>query len=585
VSRFAANPTPTATMKFKTIGNATKDALREGSTAPASDDKGSSSLTRRNFLRNSSTAGVGVGLIVTSKTALGQEGTKPSQLRCGIIGCGEEGEALRSSSLPMIDDVRFTAVADVWPANRRSGAGRVSAAGQGAGEDGKTCTPYEDPQEMIDNEDLDCILVATPDFVHHTHSIMGLEAGLDVYSEKLMSNSIEWCRDMCKAQERTGKLLQIGHQRRSNPRYLHARNVLVNEQKLLGWITHMSAQWNRGKSSSVPREVPDAKNTIPDETLVKYGYNPGAKGMFEFRNWRMYKKFGGGVISDLGAHQIDLFNWFLGTTPNSVFAQGGTDYYTGEYLHDYLTTKVKEEIESTKSKKRKAKLEEELAIVDQIRDGYEYADNVMAFYEYETERKKWGTKGGAGDKLKTRAYYQVLTTTNSQGFFEKFMGENATMAISEVDTVNQIYREAHDTRFRVDPEDDSSEAWGALLTGKLPLLQKTLSKVYNRFWEKPAPWRSVSQAKHDKWLDGSLADSRVSKPLDPYELPDHVQFKERPHTPHLRNFFETVAKGGTQDDLNCSAVEGFKTAVTCIKVHEAIEAGTKIEFKPEDFVV
>ena len=82
-----------------------------------------------------------------------------------------------------------------------------------------------------------------------------------------------------------------------------------------------------------------------------------------------------------------------------------------------------------------------------------------------------------------------------------------------------------------------------------------------------------------------MGDARVSKGLDPWELPDHVQFKERGHTPHLKNFFDTVSDSGSQDDLNCPAMEGFKSCVTCMKVHEALETGTKIEFKPEDFVV
>ena len=47
-------------------------------------------------------------------------------------------------------------------------------------DDGKTCTGYEDAEEMLANEDLDCIVVATPDFVHHKYSIMGLEAGKDL---------------------------------------------------------------------------------------------------------------------------------------------------------------------------------------------------------------------------------------------------------------------------------------------------------------------------------------------------------------------------------------------------------------------
>ena len=563
-------------MKFNHIGKSDSDK----SAPEANSGEGASPLTRRNFLRNSSSAGVGAGLIVTSKTALGQKASKEGVIRCGIIGYGDEGKALRESSVPLTDTgmVCFPAVADIWERNRRAGVGQIAASGQGGGDDGKTCTGYEDAEEMLKNEELDCIIVATPDFVHHTYTIMGLEYGVDVYCEKLMSNKVEWARQMVQAQQRTGKLLQIGHQRRSNPRYLHAKNELVTKHNLLGWITHMTAQWNRSRGGSVPREIPQGKDAMTDEVLQKYGYNGGAMGMFEYRNWRMYKKFGGGIISDLGAHQIDLFNWFLDTTPNSIFAQGGTDYYTGEFLHDLLTSQVKEDLAKTKSAKRKEKLEAELALVDQVKTGYEHADNVMAFYEYETPRSQWKTKGGSGDTLKTRAYYQVLTTSSSQKFYEKFMGENGTMAISELTDYNQIYREAN------------APDWSDLAQGEFPAIQKDLSQevIYNRFWEKPSPWRAVSEAKHDKWLDtGSIADARVSKGLDPYELPGHVQIasNERPHTPHLRNFFETVRDGGTQDDLNCPAMEGFKTCVTCMKVHEALETGGKIEFKPEDFAV
>lgn len=544
----------------------------------APDANGGSSLTRRNFLRNGSGAGVGVGLIVTSKTALGQEGTKEGVLRCGIIGYGDQGKALRESATFLKDQVRFAAVADIWERNRRAGVGQIAGSEQGVGDDGKTCTGYENAEEMLEKEDLDCVLVATPDFVHHKYTIMGLEAGKDVYCEKLMSNKIEWAKEMVKAQQRTGKLLQIGHQRRSNPRYIHAKNEIVKKHNLLGWVTHMTAQWNRAFGGSVPREIPQGKDALTDEKLKEYGFNGGAMGMFEYRNWRMFKAFGGGIISDLGAHQIDLFNWFLDTTPNSIFAQGGTDYYTGGFLHDLLTSEVKEAMEKTKSSKRKAKLEEELKIVDQVKDGYEHADNVMAFYEYETPRSQWGTKGGLGngETLKTRAYYQVLTTSSSQKFYEKFMGEYGTMSISELTEYNQIYREAH------------AKPWEEFGTGAEPAVAKDLSKevIYNKFWENPAPWRSANKAQEDRWLaTKGLADARVSKGLDPWELPSHVQFDERPHTPHLRNFFDTVAGGGKQDDLNCTAMEGFKTCVTCMKVHEALEAGTKIEFKPEDFVV
>jgi len=557
-------------MNYKHIGQ--KNSKKE-----ETNTNSEPSLTRRNFLRNSSTASVGAGLIVTSKTALGQEGPdKGNKVRCGIIGYGDEGKALRESSMFLKDLVCFPAVSDIWPRNLRAGKGQIAASKQGGGEDGSICNDYAEPEDMIKKEKLDCIIVATPDFVHHKYSIMGMEAGLDVYSEKLMSNSVDFARQMVQSQQNTGKLLQIGHQRRSNPRYMHVKNEIIEKRKLLGWITHMTAQWNRSRGGSVPREIPQGKDELSDEILQKYGYNGGAKGMFEFRNWRMYKKFGGGIISDLGAHQIDIFNWLLDEYPVSIFAQGGTDYYTGEFLNDLLTSEVKEAMEKTKSKKRKEKLEAELKLVEQVKDGYEHADNVMAFFEYQTKRDKWGTKGGAGDTLKTRAYYQVLTTSSSQKFYEKFMGEYGTMSISELTEYNQIYREAH------------AEPWEELANGKTPVIEKNLAKeeIYHKFWEQPAPWRSIDKAKNDKWLSGkSLTDARVSKGLDPWEIPSHAQFEERPHTPHLRNFFETVRDEGSQDDLNCPAIEGFRTTVTCMKIHDALANGGKLEFKPEEFEV
>ncbi|MEC9327561.1 MAG: Gfo/Idh/MocA family oxidoreductase [Verrucomicrobiota bacterium] len=559
-------------MNYKHIGQ--KNSKKE-----ETNTNSEPSLTRRNFLRNSSTASVGAGLIVTSKTALGQEGPdKGNKVRCGIIGYGDEGKALRESSMFLKDLVCFPAVSDIWPRNLRAGKGQIAASKQGGGEDGSICNDYAEPEDMINDKklNLDCIIVATPDFVHHKYSIMGMEAGLDVYSEKLMSNSVDFARQMVQSQQKTGKLLAIGHQRRSNPRYMHVKNEIIEKRKLLGWITHMTAQWNRSRGGSVPREIPQGKDSLSNEILQKYGSNGGAKGMFEFRNWRMYKKFGGGIISDLGAHQIDIFNWLLDEYPVSIFAQGGTDYYTGEFLNDLLTSEVKEAMEKTKSKKRKEKLEAELKLVEQVKDGYEHADNVMAFFEYQTKRDKWGTKGGAGDTLKTRAYYQVLTTSSSQKFYEKFMGEYGTMSISELTEYNQIYREAH------------AEPWEELANGETPVIEKNLAKeeIYHKFWEQPAPWRSIDKAKNDKWLSGkSLTDARVSKGLDPWEIPSHAQFEERPHTPHLRNFFETVRDGGSQDDLNCPAIEGFRTTVTCMKIHDALANGGKLEFKPEEFEV
>ena len=78
---------------------------------------------------------------------------------------------------------------------------------------------------LSDEKDLDAVIIATPDFWHAEQTIACLKAGLHVYCEKEMSNTLEGARKMVQAAKQTGKLLQIGHQRRSNPRYI---SVLKN---------------------------------------------------------------------------------------------------------------------------------------------------------------------------------------------------------------------------------------------------------------------------------------------------------------------------------------------------------------------
>jgi predicted dehydrogenase len=113
--------------------------------------------------------------------------------------------------------------------------------------------------------------------------------------------------------------------------------------------------------------------------------------MHQFLNWRWFKGLGGGPLSDLGAHQIDIFNWWFGMTPKSVLASGGLDYYTN---HDWY-------------------------------------DNAMVIYEFPL------AQGVA------RASYQVQTTTSAGGgYFELFMGDEGTIKMSENPALTAIYPES-----------------------------------------------------------------------------------------------------------------------------------------------
>jgi predicted dehydrogenase len=302
------------------------------------------------------------------------------ELNIALLGAGAQGQVLTDAML-RIPGLRFRAVCDIWKEyNQKRVVNTLKKFKH-------PVTGYEDYREMLDKEkDLDAVVIATPDFWHAQHTVDCLKAGKHVYCEKEMSNTLEGARSMVLAARETGKLLQIGHQRRSHPRYRHAFDNLLGQASLLGRIVTINGQWNRAVSQDLgwPERYP-----VPDDRLKQYGF----KDMHQFRNWRWFKGLGGGPIVDLGSHQIDIFAWFLGANPSAVTASGGLDYY------DPKT--------------------------------HEWYDTVMAIYEYETP------------KGKARAYYQTQTTNGSQGYFENFMGDQGTLVISESELNNPgaLYRD------------------------------------------------------------------------------------------------------------------------------------------------
>ena len=410
------------------------------------------------------------------------------EIDVALLGAGAQGQVLMESML-RIPGLRFRAVCDIWTEyNQRRVVNTLKRFKQEP-------NGYEDYREMLDKEkELDAVVIATPDFWHAQHTIDCLKAGKHVYCEKEMSNTLEGARSMVLAQREAGKLLQIGHQRRSNPRYLHCYHKLLGEAKLLGRIVTVNGQWNRAVTPDLG--APD-RYAIPADKLKQYGF----KDMHQFRNWRWYKGKGGGPIVDLGSHQIDIYSWFLGANPSHVMASGGNLYY------DHAT--------------------------------HEWYDTVMAVYDYDTPL------GPA------KAYYQTQTTNGSQGYYESFMGDQGTLLISEseVNYAGQLYR------------DPNAPAW-----------DEWIQKGYVS-----APKAQEEKAQSDS---GAVADVRESVAPDQHTVP--VSLRDPYHQPHLQNFFDAVRGNAT---LNCPAEIGYESAFSVLKVNEAIEAKSRLSFKPEDFKI
>jgi predicted dehydrogenase len=452
-------------------------------------------FTRRDFL--AAGAKLGAALLAAPYIARSAPAGAGATLNVALIGCGEEGRVLLNAALK-IPDIRFVAVCDIWPYNRGFGERLLKKFGH----DPKA---YEDYREMLSGTaGIDAVIVATPDFMHAEHTNAALRAGKHVYCEKLMSNTVEGARSMVAAARETGRLLQIGHQRRSNPRYIYAHDRLLGEAHILGRVTNGSAQWNRAVTEDLGFP---AKQGIPEDVLHRYGY----ANMHEFRNWRWFKRYSGGVISDLGAHQIDVLNWMIGSNPTSVLAGGGRDYYTN----------------------------------------HEWYDNVTTIYAYPTPS---GT---------VRASYQVLTTTSAGGgYHEYIMGDEGALKISENPKYTKLYREARA------PEWDHWVDAGLIARpgsgeGAPPPVKP---------WEKQRP-RLPMASKSD-----SVVDVRETAELSAWDIP--VTLDKAIHQPHLENFFDSVRGRAT---LNCPGEVGFATAVTILRVNEAVAARKMLMFDPQDF--
>jgi len=162
----------------------------------------------------------------------------------------------------------------------------------------------EDWREVIDRDDIDAVVIATPQHLHVPMALAAVDAKKNVYCEKALGYTIQECFDIVKAVEEAGVVFQVGHQRHYSEMYRNAKKMI--DEGEIGKITFVRAQWHR--------------NTVDRRVCID-------PRMDRLVNWRVYSEYTGGLLSEFGAHQIDVVNWFLGSHPESVVGVGGVDWY------------------------------------------------------------------------------------------------------------------------------------------------------------------------------------------------------------------------------------------------------------------
>jgi predicted dehydrogenase len=267
-------------------------------------------IHRRDFVKTVAAATAATAL--SSSRILGAN----EKVRLALVGCGSRGVGDMNNFLKL-GAVDVVAVNDVYPPLMEVARKTATAA-----------KPVKDYRQILEMKDVDAVLVAVPDHWHTPITIEALNAGKDVYVEKPLTLKIEEGPAIVKAARVNGRVCQVGMQQRSGRHYLQAKQEYFDSRKL-GKITLVRTWWH-GNTYHL-RTAPPALKTKPADLDWASFLGPIAWRDYDpqqFYNWRAYLDYGGGQITDLFTHWIDVVHMFMGQDiPVSASAAGGVYHY------------------------------------------------------------------------------------------------------------------------------------------------------------------------------------------------------------------------------------------------------------------
>ena len=323
-------------------------------------------VTRRDFLSGTVAAGLATGAGLGS-IYFGYGASVGDPLRVGFIGTGDEGSVLIGAHNP--DYLKVVAIADIRPYNvfrafhgdvsspnaQRVRPGLMSKYGWKTEDEArKQVKVYGAYEELLADKNIEAVVIALPLHLHAEAAIKAMRAGKHVLTEKLMGHSIHECKEMGRTARETGKLLATGHQRHYSVLYDNAVHT-IGDARLIGDVHSIRAQWHRGNlpgkdswkpplptdeallskmaswkrrlEESKPSEVDvwskrvaqlEAQLADSDVAAELFGYTEkqlpdgvSRTPLEELIRWRLWNRTGGGLMAELGSHQLDAAGIFI----------------------------------------------------------------------------------------------------------------------------------------------------------------------------------------------------------------------------------------------------------------------------------
>ena len=232
------------------------------------------------------------------------------KLTLGFIGLGTQAEILMSSFLGR-QDTQVLAVCDVDTKRRNAVKQRVDEHYKNT-----DCTAHNDFRELLARKEIDAVVIATPDHWHAIPTLAALRAGKDVYCEKPLTHNIHEAVEVMAAVEANQRVLQTGSMQRSMKEFRIACELVQNG--VIGKISHVECEFgDPGKPCDLPEEPAepglDWDLWCGPGPIRPYNSILSPRGVHtNYPKWRLYKEYGGGMVSDWGAHHLDIAQWGLG---------------------------------------------------------------------------------------------------------------------------------------------------------------------------------------------------------------------------------------------------------------------------------
>jgi predicted dehydrogenase len=281
-----------------------------------------SDLSRRQFLNRSAqnAAGVAAGMVGLSSTVARADRSQP--VRVGVIGVRSQGKSL-ASKLAAMSDVTVSALCDVdqslEPAAMKAVTEFQEAAPQW----------QSDFRRVLDDQNIDAVVIATPDHWHAMMGIMACQAGKDVYVEKPVSHTIEEGQRLVDAARKYDRVMQSGLQQRSGAHFQSAIEVVQSGK--LGTV-RMARAWVANQRKPLHRRRDE---TVPTGVDYDLWLGPAPDRNFNanrfHHHWHWFQDYGTGELGNWGVHLLDVARWAMGLDlPTRVSASGGSYVFKGE---------------------------------------------------------------------------------------------------------------------------------------------------------------------------------------------------------------------------------------------------------------